>query len=128
MQETTLKMSFLSYKTQNAAAEPHLEFPGTFAALFPSSTSSRSSQNDSAGFCLCAVLKHAGNEIGNRERRIKCDTIQVYILCPLAQGIYGRKEHAHRNPLMEPDYLFALKLIECRAERGEGVVCVCLCM
>lgn len=49
----------------------------------------------------------------------------MYILCPLAWGIYGRKERAHRNPLMEPDYLFALKLIECRAEGVGGCVSVC---
>lgn len=62
------------------------------------------------------------------QRRIECDTIQVYILCPLAQGIYGRKERAHRNPFMEPDYLFAPKLIECRAERERGRWCVCVCL
>lgn len=86
-------------------------------------------QNCCPGSCWCAALEHAGNEIGNEERWIKCDTIQVYMLCLLARGIYGRKERAHRNPLMEPDYLFALKLIECRAEReggGGGVACACV--
>ena len=112
-------MTSLSLKTQTAAAESHLHFTGTFAALFPSSTSRRSSQNDSAEFppgILFVCRTRTWNKIGNRQ--IKCDTIKANIVCLLAPGLHGMKEPVHGNSLMEPDYVFALKLTECKTGGG----------
>ena len=56
-----------------------------------------------------------------------CDTIKRCALCPLAHG-YSREQRAHRNPLEEPDYLSALKLIKWVWGSVCVRVCVCVCV
>lgn len=80
--------------------------------------------NDSAGFnlhpaCVCVgvwVCK-AGRQI--QRSGTTCHRIKYCVLCPLAHRCC-REQWARGNPLVEPDYLLALKLIECMTERREG--------
>lgn len=94
----------------------------------PAPAARRSSQNDSAWFSPglpfgCSAQKRWKR---NRKQADKNGTQYKCTICARWHGGVWQEKRAHRNPLMEPDYLFALKLIECREGESEwgGGACV----